>query len=105
MVTSVTNIFSLATKNFGLVTTLATRFLYDLDLKLKQTFHRILLFFCRKKCAKSHKQSQFRGRLGTAAVLAVGLYLNHRGVLYSTANDPQPQMIPRRQMIPKMDRK
>ena len=26
-------------------------------------------------------------------------------VLYSTANDPQPQMIPRRQMIPKMDRK
>ena len=27
------------------------------------------------------------------------------GVLYSTANDPQPQMIPRPQMIPKMDRK
>ena len=26
-------------------------------------------------------------------------------VLYSTANDPQPQMIPRPQMIPKMDRK
>ena len=25
--------------------------------------------------------------------------------LYSTANDPQPQMIPRPQMIPKMDRK
>ena len=25
--------------------------------------------------------------------------------LYSTANDPQPQMIPRLQMIPKMDRK
>ena len=24
---------------------------------------------------------------------------------YSTANDPQPQMIPRPQMIPKMDRK
>ena len=30
----------------------------------------------------------------------------HRGLrLYSTANDPQPQMIPRQQMIPKMDRK
>ena len=27
-----TNIFSLATKNSGLVSTLATRFLYDLDL-------------------------------------------------------------------------
>ena len=26
-------------------------------------------------------------------------------VLYSTASDPQPQMIPRQQMIPKMDRK
>ena len=26
-------------------------------------------------------------------------------VLYSTANDPQPQMIPRPPMIPKMDRK
>ena len=25
--------------------------------------------------------------------------------LYSTANDPQPQMIPRPQMIPKLDRK
>ena len=33
MVTNATNIFSLATKNFGLVTTLATRFLSDLDLK------------------------------------------------------------------------
>ena len=32
-VTSATNIFSLATKNSGLVTTLATRFLFDLDLK------------------------------------------------------------------------
>ena len=26
-------------------------------------------------------------------------------MLYSTANDPQPQLIPRPQMIPKMDRK
>ena len=26
-------------------------------------------------------------------------------VLYSTANDPQPQLIPRPQMIPKVDRK
>ena len=26
-------------------------------------------------------------------------------VVYSTANDPQPQMTPRPQMIPKMDRK
>ena len=29
---NVTSIFSLATKNSGLVVTLATRFLYDLDL-------------------------------------------------------------------------
>ena len=31
-VADVTNIFSLATENSGLVTTLATRFLYNLDL-------------------------------------------------------------------------
>ena len=31
MVANATNIFSLATKNSGLVATLATRFLYDLD--------------------------------------------------------------------------
>ena len=33
MVINVTNIFSSATKNSGLVATLATRFLYDLDLE------------------------------------------------------------------------
>ena len=32
MVANVTKIFSLATKNSGLVATLATRFLFDLDL-------------------------------------------------------------------------
>ena len=32
MVANATNSFSLATKNSGLVTMLATRFLYDLDL-------------------------------------------------------------------------
>ena len=32
MFDNATNIFSLATKNSGLVTTLVTRFLYDLDL-------------------------------------------------------------------------
>ena len=32
MVVNVTNIFSLMTKNSGLVPTLATRFLYDLNL-------------------------------------------------------------------------
>ena len=31
-VANVTNIFSMATKNYRLVATLATRFLYDLDL-------------------------------------------------------------------------
>ena len=31
-VTNATNIFSLGTKNSGLVATLVTRFLYDLDL-------------------------------------------------------------------------
>ena len=34
-VANATNIFSLATKNSGLVTTLVTRFLCDLDLNLK----------------------------------------------------------------------
>ena len=69
-------IFSLPTKNSGLVATLVTIFLYDLDpnnldvcfnftlliikrVKLKQTFHLILLCFHRKKCVKSHNQSQF----------------------------------------------
>ena len=33
MVANVTNIFFLVTKNSGLVGTLATRFLFDLDLK------------------------------------------------------------------------
>ena len=32
MVTNATNMFSLVTKNSGLVATLVTRFLYDLDL-------------------------------------------------------------------------
>ena len=45
MVANTTNIFSLATKNSGLVTTLATRFLFDLDL----TFHLTLLCFHHKK--------------------------------------------------------
>ena len=58
--------FSLATKNSGLVGTLATRFLYDLDLtlksKVKQTFYIILLCFHHKKYAKLHKQSQFTSK-------------------------------------------
>ena len=33
-------------------------------------------------------------------------YIDEYGwAVYSTASDPQPQMIPRPQMIPKMDRK
>ena len=52
MVTNVANIFSLATKNSGLVASLVTRFLYDLDLHLKrkveQTFDLILLCFRHK---------------------------------------------------------
>ena len=42
MVAIATNILSLVTNNSGVVATLTTRFLYDLDLKrvkLKQTFH------------------------------------------------------------------
>ena len=35
VVANVTNIFSLATKNSGLVATLVTRLLYNLDLNLK----------------------------------------------------------------------
>ena len=61
MVANATNIFSLATKNSGLDATLATKFLYDLELnqisKVKQTFHPILLCF-HHKFAKLHKQSQ-----------------------------------------------
>ena len=37
MVANVTNIFSLVTKNSGLVAKVATRFLYDLDLNLKKS--------------------------------------------------------------------
>ena len=36
---------------------------------------------------------------------AAHTYQSNRGVLYSTANDPQPQMIPKPQMIPIMDPK
>ena len=65
-VTNATNIFSLATKNSGLVATLATRFLHDLDLnsksKVKQTFHLILLCFHHTKRAKSQKQSQLTSK-------------------------------------------
>ena len=51
MVANATNLFSLVTKNSGLVAKVATRFLYDLDfkfkkrVKLKQTFHLILFCF------------------------------------------------------------
>ena len=37
MVANATNIFSMATKNSGLVTTLEIRFLYDLDLNKKSS--------------------------------------------------------------------
>ena len=61
-----TNIFSLATLSTGLVVTLATRFLYDLDLSFKSivktNIHIILLCFRHKKCAKLHKQSQFTSK-------------------------------------------
>ena len=50
----------------NLVATLATKFLYDLDLnetsKVKTNIHLILLCFRHKKCAKSHKQSQFTSK-------------------------------------------
>ena len=38
-------------------------------------------------------------------MVAIGKKLQISEELYSTANDPQPQMIPRPQMIPKMDPK
>ena len=48
MVANVTNILPLATKNSGLVTTLATRFPYDLDLNKKSKGKtNIFCFFCR----------------------------------------------------------
>ena len=73
LIVSHTAIFSSATKNSGLVTTLATRFLDDLDLnskrvKLKQTFHLMLLCFHHKKCAKSHQQSQFTSKFIATSV-------------------------------------
>ena len=55
MVANTTNIFSLVTKKSGLVATLVTRFLYHmrfkLRVKLKQTFHLILLRFHLLDCA------------------------------------------------------
>ena len=39
MVANATNIFSMATKNSGLVATLKTRFLYDLDLNKKNSWN------------------------------------------------------------------
>ena len=53
MVANATNIFSMATKNSGLVTTLETRFLYDLDLNKKSSwnkhFHFLLLRYRHQK--------------------------------------------------------
>ena len=62
MVANVTNIFSFVTKNSGLVATLATRFLYDLDLNQKSIKVETNIFILSKKRAKSHKQSQFTPR-------------------------------------------
>ena len=62
-IANVTNIFSMATKNSGLVATLETRFLYDLDLNKKSSWTNFFILSCFiiviKKCAKLHKQSQF----------------------------------------------
>ena len=60
-----------------------------------------------------NKKRQFQNELYQRIISRCIYKLNSRVVLfgdtlihlYSTANDPQPQMIPRPQMIPKMDRK
>ena len=45
------------------------------------------------------------GFIALCLTILAKLVAKYLRVLYSTANHPQPQMIPRRQMIPKMDRK
>ena len=77
-VANATNIFSWATKNSGLVATLLTR---------KQTVHLILLCFRHKKCAKSHKQSQFTSKFIPTSVHdifkqsnLIGLGIQVRGI-------------------------
>ena len=63
------------------------------------TLYRMALPSVRKLYRIGHLFTHKSGDLGAISVK------EPRGVLYSTANDPQPQMIPRPQMIPKMDRK
>ena len=46
MVANATNIFSMATKNSGLVATLETRFLYDLDLNKRVVETNIFILSC-----------------------------------------------------------
>ena len=72
--------------------------------------------FIKKLCSTQSSGVFLCGWILLAYVASLGLnpFFSRRGihwdtscgtVLYSTANDPQPQMIPRPQMIPKMDRK
>ena len=86
MVANATNILSLATKNSGLVATLDTRFLSCNRVKFKQTsialkalickgdkmkFSSYLLCRCHKKCAQSHKQSQFTSKFILTSVFDI----------------------------------
>ena len=82
-VANVTNIFSWATKNSGLVTTLLTR---------KQTVHLILLCFRHKKCAKSHKQSQFTSKFIPTSVHDIFKQSNLIGLGIQVSRDFQRQI-------------
>ena len=82
-VANATNIFSWATKNSGLVATLLTR---------KQTVHLILLCFCHKKCAKSHKQSQFTSKFIPTSVHDIFKQSNLIGLGIQVSRDFQRQI-------------
>ena len=70
------------------------------------------VFLQRKMARKFYKNQSHREPLAHKYAITITIQQLKRRlkeaqikVHYSTANDPQPQMIPRRQMIPKMDRK
>ena len=82
-IANATNIFSWATKNSGLVATLRTR---------KQIVHLILLCFRHKKCAKSHKQSQFTSKFIPTSVRDIFKQSNLIGLGIQVLRDFQRQI-------------
>ena len=57
------------------------------------------------KIKKKYRRAKRKNALLKEKITNYSDYFTFNGVLYSTANDPQPKMIPRPQVIPKMGRK